>query len=508
MDKNETDNRTFPMDFTNIGQELQNQTYLDEQYLRNQQYNSPGIFNSVQRNGRYDKTNNLPQTDPRTVYGSVPGTDFSSAPATDKSFGADGSSGPTFTSTPREANRETVNTRSDIVRDNRWKQFLLAWTWFIITSILVIVWFAYMFPFHDIVCWLQQNSLIIALTIVVTFLVSVIVKFMLNETSTIFKSTDISNNCEQEKENGIRRRLNFDLNTTPQSDSSNYMSRNTSVNQSNFKPATSRSEIQVKRTFSGTAKEVWADYLRYFQNISKLNEWNEERKLLVFMTTLRGQAETFVHGLSPDIRMQWDRLINSMELRFGHSNMKESYLAEAKLRKRMPGESFRDLGQAIEDLYRRAYPVSPEVVQENSIRTFLDACGESEEFRVAIRRTKPKTLQEAVTSAMQEECIRINERNMNRPIRRNIYAVDKMENNERTNVTPHRNSPTNGQFVKRNPRQFIICRNCGKRNHNTENCWSKLKSVQNVSKIQTVPIDTARRGKGTAQRLNEHRSEQ
>lgn len=160
-------------------------------------------------------------------------------------------------------------------------------------------------------------------------------------------------------------------------------------------------------------------------------------------------------------------------------------------------------------MYRRAYPVSPDVVQENSIRTFLDACGESEEFRVAIRRTKSKTLQEAVTSAMQEECIRINERYMNRPVRRNIYAADKMESDERTNDIPHRNSPTNGQFMnKRKSRQLLICRNCGKRNHNTENCWRKLKSVQNTSKIQTVPIDTDRRGKGTAQRLNEHRSEQ
>jgi len=119
MDKNETDNRTFSMDFTNIGQELQGQTYFDEQYLRNQQYNSPGRFNSVQRNERYQKTNYFPQTDPRTVYGSVPGTDFSSAPATDKSFGADGSGEPKFTSTPIKANRETVNKRSDIVRDNR-----------------------------------------------------------------------------------------------------------------------------------------------------------------------------------------------------------------------------------------------------------------------------------------------------------------------------------------------------------------------------------------------------
>lgn len=48
-------------------------------------------------------------------------------------------------------------------------------------------------------------------------------------------------------------------------------------------------------------------------------------------------------------------------------------------------------------------------MQENSIRTFLDS--ETEDFRMAIRRTKARTPQEAVASAMQEEGIRINERN-------------------------------------------------------------------------------------------------
>ncbi|CAG2235835.1 unnamed protein product [Mytilus edulis] len=134
--------------------------------------------------------------------------------------------------------------------------------------------------------------------------------------------------------------------------------------------------------------------------------------MLVFFTTLRGQEETYVHGLSSDIQMRWESLIDKMKLRFGHSNMEEIYLAEAKLRRRKPGESFRDLGQSVEDLYRRSYPSQPELVQENSIRSFLDACGESEEFRMFIRRTKPKTLQEAVSSDIQEECLRMNERNV------------------------------------------------------------------------------------------------
>ncbi|VDI82731.1 Hypothetical predicted protein, partial [Mytilus galloprovincialis] len=42
-----------------------------------------------------------------------------------------------------------------------------------------------------------------------------------------------------------------------------------------------------------------------------------------------------------------------MNDRYGHATMKERYIADAKLRRRQPGESLRDFGQAIKDLYRR-----------------------------------------------------------------------------------------------------------------------------------------------------------
>jgi hypothetical protein len=71
-------------------------------------------------------------------------------------------------------------------------------------------------------------------------------------------------------------------------------------------------------------------------------------------------------------------------------------MAEAKLRKRQAGESLRDFGQALEDLYRRAYPENSDIVEENAIKAFLDKCGQSEDFRLAVKSTRPKTLQEAV----------------------------------------------------------------------------------------------------------------
>lgn len=115
-----------------------------------------------------------------------------------------------------------------------------------------------------------------------------------------------------------------------------------------------------------------------------------------------------------------------MEQRFGHSAMKERYIADAKLRKRQSGESLRDFGQAIEDLYRRAYPENPDIVEENAIKSFLDTCVQSEDFRLAVKRSRPKTLQEAVLNAMQEECLRVGEREPlkgHKAVHRQIYEI-------------------------------------------------------------------------------------
>ncbi|CAC5409428.1 unnamed protein product [Mytilus coruscus] len=144
-------------------------------------------------------------------------------------------------------------------------------------------------------------------------------------------------------------------------------------------------EYPVRRTFSGARNDVWNEFIQYFENISELNVWNNEKSRRVLLGTLRGQAETYVYGMPVIIQRDYNRLKRKMEERFGHTAMKERYVTEAKLRKRQPEESLRDFGQAIEDLYRRAYPANPEIVEKNSIKAFLDKCGQSEDFRLAVK---------------------------------------------------------------------------------------------------------------------------
>lgn len=108
--------------------------------------------------------------------------------------------------------------------------------------------------------------------------------------------------------------------------------------------------------------------------------------------------------------------------------MKESYIAEVKMRRKRTNETFRDFGQAIEDLYRKSYPDNREYIKESSLKTFLDNCSEGSEFRYAVKRIRSKTLQDAITASMQEMCIRLGENSREhyaRTNRRTVYAVSE-----------------------------------------------------------------------------------
>ena len=49
------------------------------------------------------------------------------------------------------------------------------------------------------------------------------------------------------------------------------------------------------------------------------------------------------------------------------------------------------------------------------MKTFLDNCSGNDDFRLAVKRTRSKTLAEAVTAVMQEECIRFTENRKSAP---------------------------------------------------------------------------------------------
>lgn len=149
--------------------------------------------------------------------------------------------------------------------------------------------------------------------------------------------------------------------------------------------------------------------------------------------------------------------------------LKEIYIAEAKLRRKQDKKTFRDFGQAIQDLYRRAYPKNREYVLESSMKTFLDNCSASEKFRLAEKRTRPKTLDNAWTAAMQEEYMRSTENN--------IYQSRKDYEPPVYNINDRRYA---GKVTSRNTDNATKrCYKCNSSQHLMRNCPKKRLSNNN-----------------------------
>lgn len=175
-----------------------------------------------------------------------------------------------------------------------------------------------------------------------------------------------------------------------------------------------------------------------------------------------------------------------MNQRFGHTALKDSYIAEAKSRRKRDNETFQDFGQAIEDLYRRAYHDNREYVSESYMKTFLDNCNVSDDFRLAVKRTRPKTLAEAVTAAIQEECIRFTEKRKLNPktYPPQVYDVkiaQSGKHNREDKPTPTSNK-TSKKCFKCNSTQHLIrdCPKGGRNNRPKQSDWTGTRENQSV----------------------------
>ena len=333
-------------------------------------------------------------------------TPYRSTPNERQLFADMDSSLPTYT------NLENSGVQRPVPRRSRWK-FILLW----ILTALIIVCFGtayHYYPHYLLICLTREFILSSAVTVGCLVVALLVLKCA---------SSEVRNGYD--KDTGILRPK------TKDHGSSQQMTDVTEVPETSKMSAST--QLQVKRTFRGDGSDIWCEFIRYYENIATLNNWSMDRTLRVFFTVLRGQAETYAYGLPDNVRNDWQLLKNDMDKRFGHTAMKDTYIAEAKLRRRKPNESFRDFGQVIQDLYRRAYPSNREYVEDSSLKTYLDNCSDSENFRIAIKRMRPKTLQEAISFSMQEECIRFSEKSLSqsnkveRNIHHNIYAVQSRQ---------------------------------------------------------------------------------
>lgn len=161
-----------------------------------------------------------------------------------------------------------------------------------------------------------------------------------------------------------------------------------------------KDNVTYRREFEGKDEE-WYDFRVFFERMAALNGWNEETQLLRLLCSLRGGAEQYANGLPKSDKENIVSLMAALEVRFGPYEERDTYLAEAKQRRKKTGESYREFAQGIEILLRKALPGQEIAIQLIGRTIFTDNC--DPKVRKTIRQAKAKTIREAVEAAVFDE---------------------------------------------------------------------------------------------------------
>jgi len=149
-------------------------------------------------------------------------------------------------------------------------------------------------------------------------------------------------------------------------------------------------------------KKSWDNYIIHFEACRDLNGWSEQDACSWLAACLTGNAVQALGGHGAELGYR--ELKRKLERSFGPCSRPENYMIEFRNRKRKPGETLQELAQSLRQLVVRAYPDMPIASQELlANEQFKDAL-EDGELRAAIFRQRPKTLEEALSAAIEMEC--------------------------------------------------------------------------------------------------------
>lgn len=240
-----------------------------------------------------------------------------------------------------------------------------------------------------------------------------------------------------------------------------------------------------KKPANYDGKSSWSDYLIQFEMIAELNKWDNLTKAYELATSLRGDAQTVLSDISPNMRRNYQQLVNVLGSRFEPRNQSELYRAKLKNKVRKRGEKLEDLAHDIKSLTRYAYPnVSPETREQLSKDCFIDSLCDAE-LEWAVYQGKPYSLQNAVTLALECEAFQngrkqrsilkynrsMNEVQYNSHLPKSLDSVSR--NPERVPQRPRENM---NQFQRKGP-----CHYCGFNGHWKSEC-RKFQRDQNMKR--------------------------
>ena len=180
-------------------------------------------------------------------------------------------------------------------------------------------------------------------------------------------------------------------------------------NKQYVKPSAAATRVKPEK-FSGSGNDTdFQAFLDQFEACARMNGWKEEEKANQLILCMKEKAHVVMSPLSPSDKSSYTCMVEALRKKIGMRQLPEAAKATLKARRRMVGESLLDLSIDIKHLCGEAYPtLSSASLEQACVDHFTDAVGAT--IAKDVIRSKPLTLDKAVSEALELRAVRMRER--------------------------------------------------------------------------------------------------
>ncbi|GFW63297.1 gag-Pol polyprotein [Trichonephila clavipes] len=143
-----------------------------------------------------------------------------------------------------------------------------------------------------------------------------------------------------------------------------------------FQAPYSKPSIKLS-TYDG--KSSWQVYKTQFSIVADANQWDSQTKACQLAASLRADAADILQTLPETQRLDFDALVNALELRFGEKCVKDYSRLQLKSRQQKVSETLQELATDVERLSHLAFSDCPTEVREVlALQHFIDGVRDPE----------------------------------------------------------------------------------------------------------------------------------
>ena len=293
-----------------------------------------------------------------------------------------------------------------------------------------------------------------------------------------------------------------------------------------------RKEIQPDN-FDGSGATEWPDYIIHFEHCAEWNQWNELQKAKMLTIHLRGEAQKLLSNLSEVQRNDFEKLKRILSDRYDPKEKEVTYRCQFRHFRRDKGVTASDYGYNLRKLAQKAYPdLTLDQLEVHVIDQFINGLGHRE-LQKHVQYRHPRTLHEAIGLATEYEALEGSLDRVKKPSNEEttvaslessnckqeaqaypsitLDQISKLIDTKLDKLLPRKESrdkiPINQMdtsparkteyFRSRSPerksnpqspvrpRNKMFCTFCKRKNHSTENCYSRKRQEEKLNETET-----------------------